>query len=125
MELPAEGVWVHGSARRLGQVIDNLISNAVKYTPKHGRIAVSLHREGQEVVLRVQDSGIGIDPQDQPYVFDRFYRVRNVQTADIEGTGLGLAIVKSIVERHKGRVWLESEPGEGSTFGVTLPAAQE
>lgn len=78
-------------------------------------------REGKKVILRVQDSGIGIALQDQPYVFDRFFRVHNEQTRGIAGTGLGLAIVKSIVERHGGRVWVESEIGKGSTFGVALP----
>ncbi len=106
------------------QVIDNLLSNAIKYTPKDGHIAVLLAQEGQELVLLVRDSGIGIAHEDQPYVFDRFYRVHNKQTQDIAGTGLGLAIVKSIVERHKGRVWLESDLGEGSTFGVALPVLQ-
>jgi len=124
VELPAQQVWVYGNAGRLRQVIDNLVSNAIKYTPKDGPIVVHLAQEGQELVLRVRDSGIGIAPEDQPYVFDRFYRVRNKQTQDIAGTGLGLAIVKSIVERHKGRVWLESELGEGSTFSVALPVLQ-
>jgi signal transduction histidine kinase/CheY-like chemotaxis protein len=121
--LPDEPALVHGDAGRLRQVIDNLLSNAIKYTLPGGRIAVYLGREGQEVVLRVADSGIGIAPEDQPHVFDRFFRVRNDETEGIEGTGLGLAIVKSIVERHRGRIWLESEAGEGSTFGVALPAA--
>ena len=124
VDLPAQPVWVYGNAGRLRQVIDNLLSNAIKYTPKDGRIAVHLAQEGQELVLLVRDSGIGIAHEDQPYVFDRFYRVHNKQTQDIAGTGLGLAIVKSIVERHKGRVWLESDLGEGSTFGVALPVLQ-
>jgi signal transduction histidine kinase/DNA-binding response OmpR family regulator len=124
VDLPAQPVWAYGNAGRLRQVIDNLLSNAVKYTPNEGRIVVRLAQEGQELVLRVRDSGIGISHEDQPYVFDRFYRVHNKQTQDIAGTGLGLAIVKSIVERHKGRVWLESELGEGSAFNVALPALQ-
>jgi signal transduction histidine kinase len=121
IDLPPEPLFVRGNTKRLRQVVDNLISNAVKYTPAGGRIAVHMTREGKEIILRVQDSGIGIALQDQPYVFDHFFRVRNEQTRGIAGTGLGLAIVKSIVERHGGRVWVESEIGKGSTFGVALP----
>jgi signal transduction histidine kinase len=72
-------------------------------------------------MLRVRDNGIGIPLEDQPHVFEKFYRVQNEATADIGGTGLGLSIVKSVVERHSGRIWVESEPGQGSTFTVLLP----
>lgn len=124
VDLPARGVFVYGNATRLRQVIDNLLNNAFKYTTRGDRIDVRLFQDGLEAVLEVQDSGIGIPPQDQPYVFDRFYRVRSKETDHIEGSGLGLAIVKSIVERHNGRVWLRSAPGAGSTFGVALPAIE-
>jgi PAS domain S-box-containing protein len=122
VELPTSDAWVRGNAGRLWQMVDNLLNNALKYTPPPGQISVRLAQEGGEVVLRVADSGIGIAPQDQPYVFDRFYRVRDEHTQGIEGTGLGLAIVKSIVERHGGRIWLESELGQGSMVGVALPS---
>jgi signal transduction histidine kinase len=76
-----------------------------------------------EVVVEVRDTGLGIAPEDQAHVFDKFYRVKSVQVSGIEGAGLGLAIVKSIVEGHGGRVWVESELGQGSTFSFTLPIA--
>jgi signal transduction histidine kinase len=113
---------VNGNARVLGQVVDNLISNAIKYTQEGGWIAVSADVEDGYVVVRVEDNGIGIPPADQPYVFDRFYRVESERTADISGTGLGLAIVKTAIEKHKGRVWVESKPGKGSAFCFVLPA---
>ena len=121
VDLPSEPMLVRGSARWLRRVVDNLLNNAVKYTLRGGWISVYLAREGTEVILQVKDSGVGIAPQDQPCVFDRFFRGRNDLVRDVEGTGLGLAIVKSTVERHRGRVWLESELGKGSTFGVALP----
>jgi signal transduction histidine kinase/DNA-binding response OmpR family regulator len=126
-EVPAKDVFVFGNVTRLRQVLDNLISNAFKYTPPGGQIAVRLTQAGSEAVIQVQDTGIGIDPKDQPYVFDRFFRVKNDQTRNIEGTGLGLAIVRSVAERHGGRVWLESDgiPGKGTTIGVVLPVLEE
>ena len=122
-DLPTEPVFVYGNATRLRQVIDNLLNNAIKYTPKGGQISVYLAQRGIQAVLRVQDSGIGIAAQDQPYVFDRFFRVRSEQTVDVQGTGLGLAIARSIVEKHQGRIWVESEPEQGSTFYATFPLA--
>jgi PAS domain S-box-containing protein len=113
---------VNGNARVLGQVMDNLISNAIKYTQEGGWIAVSADVEDGYIVVRVADNGIGIPPADQPYIFDRFYRVESERTAGISGTGLGLAIVKTAIEKHKGRAWVESKPGEGSVFCFVLPA---
>ncbi|HET7091515.1 MAG TPA: ATP-binding protein [Anaerolineae bacterium] len=110
-----------GNGRRLEQVVANLVGNAIKYTPEGGRIDVSLQEDGEFVVLRVRDTGIGITPEDQSRIFDKFYRVETDATLAIAGTGLGLSIVKSIVEKHKGRVWVDSEPGVGSVFTVVLP----
>jgi len=110
-----------GHGRRLEQVVANLIGNAIKYTPEGGRIEVSLREDGEFAVLRVRDTGIGITPEDQARIFDKFYRVETDATLAIAGTGLGLSIVKSIVEKHKGRVWVDSEPGVGSVFTVVLP----
>jgi signal transduction histidine kinase/DNA-binding response OmpR family regulator len=127
VDAPTKDVFVCGNATRLRQVLDNLISNACKYTPPGGQIAVQLTQAGSEALIQVQDTGIGIQPEDQPHVFDRFYRVKNDQTRNIEGTGLGLTIVRSIAERHGGRVWLESEgvPGKGTTVGVVLAVLEE
>ena len=110
-----------GNSRRLGQVVANLLGNAVKYTPVGGQIDVSLYEDNDFEVLCVRDNGIGISAEDQLRIFDKFFRVESDDTMAITGTGLGLAIVKTIVERHKGRVWVESEPGVGSVFSVLLP----
>jgi signal transduction histidine kinase len=113
-------VTVDGDPQRLGQVIDNLLGNAIKFTPAHGSVSVSLERRGGAVRLSVSDTGIGIPQHEQARVFERFYRA---QGAREEGTGLGLAIVKALVEAHGGTISLESEPGVGSTFVVELPAS--
>ncbi|MEO8611853.1 MAG: ATP-binding protein [Chloroflexota bacterium] len=112
---------VMGDKSRLRQVLMNLIGNAVKYTPPEGWVKVSAEPRGNMLRLTIQDNGLGISPEDQIHIFDRFYRVRRPETDSIEGTGLGLAIVKSLVEAHNGQIGLESRLGEGSTFFLTLP----
>jgi signal transduction histidine kinase len=114
---------VQGDAFLLGQVLHNLIGNAIKYTPEHGSVNLSLKEESDTVRIRVQDTGYGIPPADLPYIFNRFYRVRNNGHDDIEGNGLGLAIVKAIAEQHGGNVSVESELEKGSCFTLTLPIA--
>ncbi|MCA9886745.1 MAG: GAF domain-containing protein [Anaerolineae bacterium] len=106
---------------RIRQIFTNLISNAVKYTPSGGWVKVSAEIKPGHVKIVVQDNGLGISPEDQAHIFDRFYRVRRPETDDIEGTGLGLAIVRSLVEAHHGEISLISRLGEGSSFRVTLP----
>jgi signal transduction histidine kinase len=93
----------------------------MKYTPAGGEVQVELRPEGDQVILRVNDTGTGIPPNDQPHIFDKFFRASNVP-AEIPGSGLGLAIVKSIVDNHYGRIWVESTLDQGSTFFVVLPA---
>ncbi len=115
---------VHGNARRLRQVVVNLVGNALKYTPAGGEITVTARDDGGFVFLHVRDTGIGIALDDQRHIFDKFYRVRNDATERITGSGLGLSIVKAIVEKHDGRVWVKSELGQGSTFTVVLPKFQ-
>lgn len=105
---------------RVRQMLDNLIGNAIKYTPVGGRVRVSLAMQNEQLVLRVQDSGPGIPADEHGRVFEKFYRASN-RPEEVEGTGLGLAIVKSIVESHQGRVWVESNPNGGATFIVLLP----
>jgi two-component system NtrC family sensor kinase len=112
---------IQGNPRRLRQVIENLVGNAIKYTDRGGQITIKSRDDGDHVVVRVSDNGIGIPLADQPYIFERFYRVESEETEDIKGTGLGLTIVKSVVEKHGGRVWVESRPGAGSTFTFVLP----
>jgi signal transduction histidine kinase len=111
------GAW---DGPRLARVVDNLVSNAVKYSPRGGEIAVTLAREGDEAVLRVRDQGIGIPAADLPHVFDRFYRAANV-AGRFAGTGIGLAGARQIVEQHGGTIQVESRERIGSTFTVRLP----
>src|SRR5690606_9230182 len=110
---------------RLQQILLNLISNAVKYTQPEGRVQVLAEPRDTTIRIIIQDNGMGISPEDQAHIFERFYRVRRPETDSIEGTGLGLAIVKSLVEAHRGKIGLESRLGEGTTFFVTLPAATQ
>ena len=105
----------------LQEIINNLIENAVKYTEPGGRIWVSVRGDGDDVLINVTDSGIGIPPENLSHIFQKFYRVDNSATRTIGGTGLGLYIVKARVEAMGGRVWAESSFGEGSTFYVALP----
>lgn len=122
--VPAGLPPVFVNATRLRQALSNLVDNAIKYTADHGQISVDAYAQGDFVVLAVADNGLGIPPQDQPYIFDKFFRASNVR-GQYAGTGLGLSIVKSIVDQHGGRVWVESRPGQGSTFTVMLPVFRE
>ena len=115
---------VLGSRRQLAQVVDNLIGNAIKYTPAGGAIQVRLSEEENQVILNVQDTGPGIPLEEHNRIFEKFYRASNVDES-VPGTGLGLAIVKAIVDNHHGRIWVDSKPSEGSIFTVVLPVAKE
>jgi signal transduction histidine kinase len=112
---------VRGNTHTLRQVMDNLLNNAVKYTQEGGRIEVSASHDEGHIVVHVADTGIGIPLEQQPYIFNKFYRVESAETAGVTGSGLGLAIVKAVIEKHNGRVWVESKPGLGSTFSFVLP----
>ena len=101
-------------------MLGNLVDNAVKYTPEHGTITLSLFQDEEWVCLEVADTGIGIASEHQAHIFDRFYRVDKARSRISGGTGLGLAIVKGIAEQHGGKVTVSSEPGKGSTFTVWL-----
>jgi signal transduction histidine kinase len=116
---------VMGNSQQLTQVVTNLVSNAINYTPSgHVAVRVDFDAERKQVRLQVQDSGMGIEPEDQPHLFARFYRGQRVSRSNIRGTGLGLAIVKEIVDRHNGTVDVQSEVGVGSTFRVYLPVVE-
>ncbi len=113
---------VRGDADKVTQVLTNLVSNAIKYTPEGGWVKVSLEVTGEtSVTTCVADSGIGIAPEDQPKLFQRFFRADNTSTREAGGTGLGLVIAKTLIELMGGTIWLESEPGRGSKFYFTLP----
>ena len=116
-----EGTSIDGDALRLKQALVNLVDNAIKYNQPGGKVQVSADTVDDKVVIKVQDTGIGIAPSDQPRVFDRFYRVDKSRSRSQGGSGLGLAIVKKIAEEHGGTVSVESKPGAGSTFSITLP----
>jgi signal transduction histidine kinase len=119
-EVPPE-LTVTGDPQRLGQVVDHLVSNALKYTESGGLAQVSAAADDERVVIRVRDTGIGIRPEDQAHLFTRFFRTRDATHRAIRGIGLGLSITKAIVESHGGQIELESEPGRGSEFRVVLP----
>ena len=112
---------LHGNPTRLRQLLDNLLGNAIKYSPKGSTISVSLQAEDSQIIFRVTDTGAGIPQSEHARIFEKFYRASNVPD-EVGGTGLGLAIVKSIVDSHQGRIWVESAADKGSTFFVVLPA---
>lgn len=109
---------------RITQVLVNLISNAVKYSPGAKKVIVTLRQDETKVIVSVQDFGLGIGRAEQAKVFDRFYRVRGKRDKNIPGLGLGLYISSEIIKRHKGKIWVESVEGKGSTFYFSLPVAQ-
>jgi signal transduction histidine kinase len=115
---------VNGDPLQLKQLFRNLIGNAIKYSPEGGRIILAAKANQESIKVDVQDTGYGIPAADLPFIFDRFYRVRNGKASEIEGNGLGLAIVKSIVEQHNGQISVESEVGKGTCFSVALPLYQ-
>lgn len=121
VDIPDSFPNLYGDELRLSQIFNNLISNAIKYTPPEGDVRIFLEKQNKVVRVSVQDTGLGISPEDKAQIFDRFYRVRRPETDSIEGTGLGLAIVKSLVEAHQGEITLVSQLNKGSTFHVTLP----
>jgi signal transduction histidine kinase len=116
---------VQGDEAWLQRALANLLSNALKYTLAGGRVQVRYSEADGQGRVEVSDTGPGIPTAAQARLFERFYRVRTEATKNAPGTGLGLAIVKTIVEKHQGRVWVSSEEGRGSTFGLALPLVAE
>jgi two-component system phosphate regulon sensor histidine kinase PhoR len=121
VHLPAEPVEIEGDEEALREVVDNLLDNAVKYTPSGGAVTLTLACGATEATIDVRDTGIGIEKEHLARIFERFYRVDKARSRELGGTGLGLAIVKHLVAAHGGRVSVESEPGAGSAFRVALP----
>lgn len=115
---------MNGELALLQRLFFILIDNAIKYTPENGVVKVSLHSDGDEAVIDVVDTGIGIAPEDVPHVFDRFWRADKARSRNMGGTGLGLSIAKWIVEKSGGTVRVESTVGHGSTFEVRLPKVE-
>ena len=116
----SSGIFVQANVELLGRLIRNLVENAFKYTNETGHIRLTVTSEQNEAILSVQDNGIGISPEDQVKVWNRFYQVDSSRSND-EGSGLGLSMVKQIAEIHKGYMTLESTPEKGSTFTLYLP----
>ncbi len=125
LEFPPNFPLIRGDPRRLEQVLDNLVSNAIKYSPRGGEIVVRGEVRPAEVLISVQDEGVGIPLEEQDNIFQRFYRVEGPETRAVAGTGLGLYLTRAIVQAHGGRIWVRSAPGKGSTFTVALPLQTE
>jgi len=123
-ELPEEPLIVFGDEEGIRQIVDNLLDNARKYTAPGGQVRLRLWREGDDAVVEVTDTGMGIEPEHLGRIFERFYRVDKARSRSLGGTGLGLSIVRHLVQAHGGRVEVESTPGEGSCFRVRLPLAE-
>jgi PAS domain S-box-containing protein len=121
VEVPPEMPALSGDSTLLRQAISNLVENAIKYTLAGGQVAVRASTDAEKFTLTVTDTGVGISPADQTHLFEKFFRVKQRGSTQVKGSGLGLAIVKSIVERHGGRVWLDSKLGKGSTFSFEIP----
>jgi len=121
VDVPRNLPLISGDPTLLRQAVANLVDNAIKYTPTGGQVRVRVSTENGKFAVAVSDTGIGIAPADQAHLFEKFFRVRQRGSTQIKGSGLGLAIVKSIVERHGGRVWMESKLGKGSTFYMEVP----
>jgi len=121
VDLPPNVPLVLADAERVRQVVTNLVHNAIKFTPRGGQVRVSAAPSGDEVVIQVRDTGVGIPADDLPRIFERFYKANRARTGG--GTGLGLAIARHIVQAHAGRIWVESIEGKGSTFYFSLPIA--
>jgi signal transduction histidine kinase len=120
-DVPDEQVSIYADKEKVRVVLDNLVSNAVQFTPAGGQVRVKVGRRGQDIEMSVIDTGIGISSQDLDRIFERFYQVDDHMTRKQGGMGLGLSIVKELAELHGGRVWVESVPGRGSRFVVVLP----
>ena len=120
-DYPINSVWIEIDTDKMTQVIDNILNNAIKYSPDGGKITVSMKTTDDQMILSISDQGLGIPKEDLPKIFDRFYRVDKARSRAQGGTGLGLAIAKEIVKQHKGFIWAKSEYGKGSTFTIVLP----
>ena len=125
IKMPRHVPQVTADPRRVRQVLRNLVENAVKYSPAGGPIVIAVEVHADAVQIGVTDRGIGIQPEHLDRIFDRFYQVDNASTRKVGGSGLGLSICKAIVEAHKGRIWVESQVGIGSSFYLTLPVADD
>lgn len=121
LSVTGERVMIAADKDKISQVLTNLLSNAIKFTPENGKIEIETRKQGEQAILKVSDSGIGISLDDQEKIFERFYMTEPSRNSKLGGQGIGLAIVKSIIKKHKGTVRVESDPGKGAIFIVSLP----
>jgi two-component system, OmpR family, phosphate regulon sensor histidine kinase PhoR len=121
LEVPGDFPLIRADRRSMEEIFTNLVSNAINYSPDGGHVKITGISHGDYVELLVRDTGIGIEPEEIPKIFEKFYRVKNPQTRQVIGTGLGLSLVKGLIEAHRGSVTVESKVGAGSTFRVLLP----
>ena len=124
-DYPINSIWVEIDTDKMTQVIDNIINNAIKYSPDGGKITVNMKTTDIQMILSISDEGLGIPKKDLPKIFDRFYRVDKARSRAQGGSGLGLAIAKEIIKQHNGFIWAKSEYGKGSTFTIVLPYDKE
>lgn len=120
-DYPINSIWMEIDTDKMTQVVDNILNNAIKYSPDGGKITVRMKTTEDQMILSISDHGLGIPKQDLPCIFDRFYRVDRARSRAQGGTGLGLSIAKEIIKQHKGFIWAKSEYGKGSTFTIVLP----
>ena len=123
LDLPSPLPQVLADAERVQQVVTNLLHNAIKFTPPHGKVIIRAIDQRQEILISVQDTGIGIPAEDLPRIFERFYKSDRARTRSRGGTGLGLAICRHLIRAHNGRIWVKSQEGNGSTFFFSLPVS--
>lgn len=120
-DYPIKSIWLEIDPDKMTQVLDNILNNAIKYSPDGGKITVSMKTTETQLIISISDEGLGIPKKDLPLIFDRFYRVDKARSRAQGGSGLGLAIAKEIVKQHKGFIWAQSTYGKGSTFTIVLP----
>lgn len=120
-DYPITSVWLEIDNDKMTQVIENILNNAIKYSPDGGKIRVKMKTTDSQLIISISDQGLGIPKKDLPLIFDRFYRVDKARSRAQGGTGLGLAIAKEIVKQHNGFIWAKSDYGKGSTFTIVLP----
>ena len=115
---------IFGDSIQLRQAVENLVGNAIKYTPSGGTVTIRGRYEADQIIYQVEDTGLGIPLDDQPKIFEPFFRSDNV-SEETQGSGLGLAITKTVVDNHRGRIWVDSKLGQGSMFTIVLPVFHE
>jgi len=116
---------VQADPKSIEEIFNNLITNAISYSPDGGRVTVTAHGQGEYMEIKVKDTGVGIPTEELPKIFDKFYRVKHPKTRQVMGTGLGLAIVRGVVEAHHGSIDVESTQDQGTTFRILLPVIKD